>query len=206
MDKKQILEVAKKYYRLGYKKLEKYHNTKLSAPYYTKLDYLSDLYLYLSKDKHFQKFDKSKMSLFRYINCYIFPRLNNKLAAKTEHYKYKSAANCLKTEWQTMDFCPVDNEDVTEQLIYRPSNKIEIENFNKKAILYATDLTLKTSQRISNDVKSQLIDLKKYCEGNLDIDNINKYITKNTRQQLNRTVKKMNIKIDNLAIDKIEVL
>ena len=206
MDKKQILKISLYYYRLGYKKLEKYHNAKLSAPYYTKLDYLSDLYLYLSKDKHFQKFDKSKMSLFRYMHCYIFPRLNNRLAAKTEHYKYKGAVNCSRTEWQTMDFCPVDNEDVAEQLIYRPSNKIEIENFNKKVILYATDLTLKTSQRISNDVKSQLIDLKKYCEGDLDIDNINKYITKNTRQQLNRTVKKMNVKIDNLAIDKMEVL
>lgn len=206
MNKQQILEVAQKYYRLGFKMLKKYHNVKLEAPYYSRFDYLNDLYLYLYNDKHFQKFDSKKMSLYRYMHSFIFPNLNNKLAAKTENYIYKGSEMCKKVRWQTMNFCPVDNEDVAEQLIYRPSSKIEIENFNKKVLLYATDLTLKTSQRIGNDVKAQLIDLKKYCEGNLDIDNINKYITKNTRQQLNRTIKKMNVKISNLAISKAEVL
>lgn len=200
MDKQQILEVAQKYYKLGFKMLKKYHNVKLEAPYYTKFDYLNDLYLYLYNNKHFQRFDSKKMSLYRYMHTFIFPNLNNKLAAKTENYIYKGSEMCKKVEWKTIQFCPIDNEDVSEQLVYKPSNKMELDKINKRVMLYATNLALKKSQKIGNEVKAQLIDLKEFCEEKRDIEDINKYITKNTKQQLNRVAKRCNIKMEDLKL------
>lgn len=206
MDKKQILDVAKKYYRLGYKKLAKFHNAKLEAPYYTRVDYLSDLYLFLSTSKSFSKFDKSKMSLYRYMNTFIIPKLNNKLAAATGNYLYKSVAKCMETGWKTKEMCPIDKEDVYTEILASPNNKEVNEKFNKEVLLYATNKTLQKSQKINNGVCKELLNLKDYCEGKTDIEDINKYITKNTRQQLNRVMNKLNIKIENLAINKIGVL
>ena len=134
MDKKQILEVAKKYYRLGYKKLSKFHNVKLEAPYYTRFDYLSDLYLFLSTSKSFSKFDKNKMSLYRYMNTFIIPKLNNKLAAATGNYLYKSVAKCMETGWKTKEMCPIDKEDVYTEILASPNNNFREEDELEKQL------------------------------------------------------------------------